>query len=135
MDTKRDRLGRWLLAGVAAIVVGCDGQDVERLARLSRKAVDRIQTHATDPQGRLTGTLQSIHGGWSDLTVDVKVSVRLRWDKDLHGANIQVRAGAHGVVELRGTVMDLPQRQRAVWVAESTVGVSEVIDQLIEAPR
>jgi osmotically-inducible protein OsmY len=57
------------------------------------------------------------------------VSARLSWDKSLAGVPVQVRANG-GRVELHGTVPDLTQRRRAVELAESTAGVTEVVDAL-----
>ena len=132
MNPERRRWRGWLAAGLTIFVVGCDGQDADRLVRLSRKAMDRVQTQATNPQGQLMGPLHSIRGGWTDLTLDMKVAARLRWDSNLQGADIQVRTLANGIVELRGKVTDLSVRQRAVSLARSTVGVQEVRDQLTE---
>ncbi len=126
----------WFLAGLAVVAGGCQGEDANRLARLGRRAMDKVQNQAADPQGRLTGTLGSIRGGWNDVTLDTRVQRRLAWDKDLENADIRVRTVANGVIELTGNVPDLGQRQRAVWLARSTVGVNEIIDRLTMAdPR
>ena len=64
--------------------------------------------------------------------LDARVSARLRWDKALAGSKIQVQA-KDGVVELKGPVIDLAQRRRAVELAESTAGADKVTD-LLEVP-
>ncbi len=56
--------------------------------------------------------------------------VRLRWDKDMSGSDVQVRTVGPGVVELRGSVTDLAQRIRAVQLARTTEGVENVLDAL-----
>ena len=63
------------------------------------------------------------------IAPDARVSLRLRWEKDLQNLNIQVQA-KDGIVELKGKVADMAQRQRAVQVARSTLGVVDVIDEL-----
>jgi osmotically-inducible protein OsmY len=51
----------------------------------------------------------------------------------LEGTSIQVVALADGTVKLTGTVPSFEARQRAVQLANSTTGVSKVIDELTEA--
>lgn len=121
----------WVLA-LAALTAGCDGQDAERLARLGRKAVAKVQAQTGDSPAGLSGPLQSIRGNLNELTLDAKVAARLRWDKDLEGAQVQVRTAGAGAVRLSGTVATLEQRQRAVGLARATVGVNDVIDELVE---
>ena len=62
-------------------------------------------------------------------TLEGRVLTRLRWDKQLRDAAIEVHAD-EGVVELRGNVADEKQKQWAVQLAESTVGVERVTDNL-----
>jgi osmotically-inducible protein OsmY len=122
----------WLPAALAVGLCGCDGQDADRLTRLGRKAVDKLHSQTGGSPGEPGGPLQSIRGNLNDIALDAKVAARLRWDRDLEGAEVQVVARG-SAVELRGSVADLRQRQRAVDLARSTVGVTEVIDRLIEA--
>jgi osmotically-inducible protein OsmY len=130
MGKGRKHRSGWVLVGLAALA-GCDGQDADRLVRLGRKAVDRVQ--AADAQGSLNGPLEALHGNLSGLTADARVSARLRWDKDLAGLPIEVSPGTGGDVRLSGTVPTFEQRQRAVGLANATVGVRNVIDELTAA--
>jgi BON domain len=127
---------RWwpLLACVALFAGGCDGQDAERLSRIGRKIVDRATAQTDTSPGRLPGSLQSIRGGWYEITVDARVASRLRWDKNLEGSPIQVQSLGSSSVKLTGTVATLELRQRAVRLADSTVGVETVIDELLVQP-
>jgi osmotically-inducible protein OsmY len=125
--------GKWRwLACLALLAVGCDGQDADRLARIGRKAVDKLQVQAGADPGRGADSLQSIRGGLGEFALDAKVSARLRWDKELEGAPIQVGSVGGGAVRLSGTVPSFEARQRAVQLAGSTSGVSKVIDELTE---
>ncbi len=128
---------RWrALACLALAVVGCDGQeDADRLARIGRKVLDRVQSQAGDGGDKLTGPLQAIRGNWNELTLDARVSCRLRWDKELEGTVIQVQAAGNGAVELRGIVSGQSQRQHAVALARSTVGVGDVLDKMTETGK
>jgi len=75
--------------------------------------------------------------GWHALRRDgpgegleAAVVARLRQDKALSAAHIQVRVLRDGVVELKGDVADAKQRRRAVELVDSTVGVEKVVDEL-----
>jgi hyperosmotically inducible protein len=131
---KRSR-GRWL-AYLVLLLAGCDGQDADRLAKIGAKVVDRLQARTTGGSGRWSDSLQSIRGGLGEFALDAKVSARLRWDKDLDGTSIQVAATGNGVVKLTGTVPSLELRQHAIHLARTTIGVSNVVDELqVPSPR
>ncbi len=122
-----------LLAVLVLAACGCDKPDADRLARVARKAAAKLQ-----PAGggdRLTCGLQAVRGSWDELALDARVATRLRWDKVLAAAQIEVQANG-GVVELKGKVAGEEQRQRALELARATVGVERVIDTLeVPAPE
>jgi osmotically-inducible protein OsmY len=132
-DAGKGRRGRWL-ACLALLLVGCEGQDADRLAKIGRKVVDRLEMRATGGSGRLPDSLQSIRGGINEYAIDTKVAARLRWDKELEEASIQVGSLGGGAVKLTGTVPGFEARQRAVSLARDTTGVSNVVDELTVAP-
>ena len=59
-----------------------------------------------------------MRSNWDDVTLDTRVSVRMRWDKSLAEASIQVSTVSEGVVELKGKVASLQQRRRAIEIAQ-----------------
>ncbi len=115
----------WLLLGLSALAAGCSRQDTERLARVGKRVADRFEALTADCRAGFGG---SWNGGAPGLSG--RVAARLRWDKGLAGLSLQVHATGGGAVQLKGTVHDLTQRQRAVELAESTAGVEKVTDQL-----
>jgi hypothetical protein len=123
-----------LLACVALFAAGCDGQDADRLSRIGRKIVDRATAQTDNSPGRIPGSLQSIRGGWYEITVDARVASRIRWEKSLEGSAIQVQSLGNSSVKLTGTVATMDIRQRAVRLADSTVGVEKVVDELVVQP-
>jgi osmotically-inducible protein OsmY len=129
----RSRRVRWL-ACLALLAIGCDGQDADRLAKIGRKVVDRLQMQTTGSSAPLPDSLQSIRGGIGEFAVDAKVAARLHWDKELEGTSIQVGALGGGVVKLSGTVSSMEARQHAVHLARTTTGVSNVVDELTSPP-
>jgi hypothetical protein len=108
---------------------GCCRQDADHLARIGRKTASRAEALRTNGDGRGVPGLQMLRSSMDELTLDARVSARLRWDKELAAAPIQVKATG-GVVELSGVVRDLNQRRRAVDIAQATVGVEKVVDGL-----
>jgi osmotically-inducible protein OsmY len=130
----RGKCLRWrVLAWAALLLVGCDGQDADRLGRIGHKVVDKMQAQTGGAQDRLPDNLQSIRGGVGEFALDAKVAARLHWDKELEGTPIQVVAVGGGAVKLSGTVPNWEVRQRAISVARDTAGVTGVVDELAEA--
>jgi osmotically-inducible protein OsmY len=118
----------WLLLGLLA-TCGCNHQDADRLARVSRKAAAKVEGLTGGAGQHLADACQALRASWDEVALDARVSARLRWDKGLAGSHIEVRATG-AAVELQGTVADANQRARAVEVAEATVGVEQVTDKL-----
>ena len=118
--------GGWLVLALAALATGCSRQDTERLARIGKRVAARAEALTADCKAGL-GTSWS--GAGPAVGVGARVSARIRWDKDLAGLTIQVHATG-SAVELKGTVRELAQRRRAVELAETTLGVEKVNDQL-----
>jgi osmotically-inducible protein OsmY len=123
---KRWRIG--LFCVLMLMACGCEQQDTERLDRAGRRVAVKCGHAASAIQDKLATTWSAARTHWEDTPLDVRVTARLRSDKDLADAEIQVGA-REGVVELHGTV-NIKQRQRAVELAEATIGVEKVIDAL-----
>ncbi len=69
----------------------------------------------------------------NEAALDIRVGSRLRWDKMLADAQIEVQCPAPGTVELKGTIRSEDQRLRAKGLAMSTAGVDKVIDSMARA--
>jgi osmotically-inducible protein OsmY len=126
MGKARKRAG--LLA--ALCLAGCSSEDTDGLARVASKSAARFEVMTGGAPAKLAASFDTMRANFNEMALDARVSMRLRWDKDLQKSSIQVQA-KNGVVELKGTVVDLSQRQRAVQLARSTVGVVEVVDELV----
>lgn len=113
----------WGIALAAlGLLAGCNNQDNERLARIARAAAARME-NAGDGSG-----LAGIRG-LDQTALGSRVAARIRWDKAMEGAAVEVRTQG-GEVELKGNVRDLAQRVKAVSIATETVGTESVIDSL-----
>jgi hyperosmotically inducible periplasmic protein len=110
-------------------VISCQSRDADRLAALGSRLGEQAQALLTPASSPLRG-LQSVPLRIGELSLDARVSARLKWDKLLAEAEIQVNGVGDSVVELTGTVKDMEQRQRAVEIAQTTVGVEKVMEKL-----
>lgn len=118
-----------LILLLVLMISGCS-QDADRLARVFQKTSAKFDGVTEGLRGRLQNGWGAVRGSVSETSLDSRVALRLRWDTDMAGADVQVRLAAPGAIELTGTVADLTQRRRAVELAHTTVGVESVIDRL-----
>jgi osmotically-inducible protein OsmY len=119
--------GTALLAALA--LAGCGSEDTELLAKVARLSASKVDEMTGGAPDKVAASLDTMRASWNEPALDARVSLRLRWERDLQHAAIQVHA-KNGIVELRGNVRDMAQRQRAVQVARTTAGVVEVVDGL-----
>jgi len=69
-----------------------------------------------------------------NMGVSSRVYSRLHWDKALNTSQIDLEVKEDGVTTLRGAVVDAKAKARALELAQDTVGVSRVVDQLTIQP-
>ena len=122
---------RWSVAALALLICGCGGQDVDRLGRIASMTAAKFNDMAGGPHGKLANGWDAVCGAISETTPEARVAVRLRWDKALDKADIQVQPAGPGVIRLQGNVIDGAQQQRAGELAESTQGVEQVVNELV----
>ena len=117
------------LLAAALALAGCGGEDTEQLAKVARLSASKVEEMTGGAPDKVAAGLESMRASWSEPGLDARVALRLRWERDLQQATIQVQA-KNGIVELKGAVRDMAQRQRAVQVARTTLGVIDVVDSL-----
>ena len=100
------------------------------MARVCHKTAAKFDGVTENMRGKLQNGWGAVRGSVSETSLDSRVALRLRWDTDMTGADVQVRLVGPGVVELHGTVIDLTQRTRAMQLARTTTGVENVLDAL-----
>jgi hypothetical protein len=107
---------------VLSSLPGCDRQDGDRLARVGRKVADKARILVPDrvPFDASVGPRGP---------ADERVRERFRSDRYLASQPIDVSAEGN-TVRLRGTVPESVLKRRAFEIADSTVGVEKVIDEL-----
>lgn len=118
----------FISAILCSCAAGCVKEDADHLAGVGRKVLAKTEPMLAPLQDSWK---QHVHaaGPSAEPGLEERVSLRLRWESSLSELSIQVVA-SEGGVELRGKVSDPEQKKRAVEVAKSTTGVSEVVDAL-----
>lgn len=109
--------------------LGCSDNDAERISKVGGKALDKASDATLQAGDKLGVSLRGAKGNLDDWEVSSRVNARLKWDRHLDGASIQVQADKGGVT-LSGSVKSEDQRRRAVEIAESTVGVEKVTESV-----
>lgn len=114
-----------LAVAVVLPLTGCTGEDAELLSRAWRTAGNKVHEATGVARNRLSSSLHSLQGD----SLKEHVRNRLLHDKELTGITVEILE-EEGVVTLDGEVGAEAQKERAVGIAESTVGVEKVVDQL-----
>ncbi len=99
------------------------GEKIDEAAAAIRRDVDRAGDAVREQFHKAKASINA-------MGIEGRVYGRLRWDKALEGASIDVAATRDGSVTLTGTVADAMARAKAVKLAGDTVGVTRVVDQL-----
>ena len=124
---------RWLSLFCALISLafcGCDKEDSERLARVWHRAESRVVSVTGGVRSRLADGWHSIQSrSTSPAALRERVAARLRMDKALAGSTLEVEVDGTKVT-LRGEAPDAATKKRAVELAEGTLGVEEVADEM-----
>lgn len=113
-----------LVAILPVLSIGCNRTDGDKLARVGWKVTDKVQ--ALIPSRTPFG--DALPAG-KQRGLEERVRERFRSDRYLTSAAIEVIADGGGV-RLRGQVNDEVLKRRALEIAESTVGVEKVVDEI-----
>jgi osmotically-inducible protein OsmY len=127
----RHRVILWTaFLGLLLLGPGCSSQDSEGLTRVCQKVTEKSDNLTGGRQSKLAAGWRALRGSAGGGAVDSRVAFRLRWDKSLADADIQVSMASPGVVKLQGTIANQMQRGRALELAKSTQGVTDAVDAL-----
>jgi len=129
-------LPKFFLNGVAALLFGICFSPVANAQEGLGEQIGAQIDRGFDKLG------DNLREGWASLqkTVDnfnvqARVYSRLHWDKQLVDAELDVDVQENGVILLRGVVADAKAKTRATTLAENTVGVNKLLNQLTIADR
>ena len=98
------------------------GSKLDEAGRSFKKGLEDARDAVREQFARARG---SVH----NMDVASRVYGRLHWDKTLTASTLDLDVKG-GVATLRGTVPDAKAKAKALELAEDTVGISKVIDQL-----
>ena len=101
--------------------------DGEALSSISRLTVGKVR-NALPPAERIAAPVNALRCELPD-SLDLRVKARLSTEKSLEGMDFAV-VSEGTEVKLRGIVPDSASRRRAVELAQNTLGVGSVVDEL-----
>ncbi len=118
-----------ILVALFLLLVGSrfKASDGDRLRAVSQLTVSKVRG-AMPPAVNVAAPVDALRKEWPTRPDDA-VRARLAADKRFVGVEFKVTAEG-GVVTLRGVVPDARVKRLAAGVAENTVGVEKVIDEL-----
>jgi hyperosmotically inducible periplasmic protein len=93
-------------------------------------AVDSLKKGVNDAAQTVEAEYAKARDGIQSMGIQARVYSRLHWDKDLAEASLTVNTPTPGVVSLSGNLANAAAKTKAVRLAEDTVGVTKVLDQL-----
>jgi hypothetical protein len=113
-----------LLAQQAGGVASKVGQRLDEVGRGIRREAEVVSDS-------LRKRFDVVRAEINQMGLPSRVYSRVHWDRALNGSRIEVHVMRSGAVLLRGNVPDLASRDRALMLTRDTVGVTEVIDELV----
>ena len=118
-----------ILVALFLLLVGSrfKASDGDRLRAVSQLTVSKVRG-AMPPAVNVAAPVDALRKEWPTRPDDA-VRARLAADKRFVGVEFRVTADG-AVVTLRGVVPDARVKRLAVGVAENTVGVEKVVDEL-----
>ena len=119
-----------ILVALFLLLVGSrfKASDGDRLRAVSHLTASKVR-NAMPPAVNVAAPVDALRKEWPTRPDDA-VRARLAADKRFVGVEFKVTADAGGVVTLRGVVPDARVKRLAAGVAENTVGVERVVDEL-----
>lgn len=95
----------------------------ERLGQQLDEGLNRLSSEVREGWASLRQSLDK-------MGVQGRVYSRLRWDKQLEGAELDLETPTEGEVVLRGRVTSPEAKRKAEQLASDTVGVNRVVNEL-----
>ncbi|MFO0944480.1 MAG: BON domain-containing protein [Planctomycetota bacterium] len=120
---------RFILA-IVLVASACNNQQAQHLGDTSAQNLGKASESLKQVAQSLGKGLSKVRQGLDDAELTGKVYVRILWDKDLQESKVSISSKPGGIVTIRGTVPSRTIRRRILELAESTIGVEEVDDQM-----
>jgi BON domain len=120
----------YFTAFLCLAVAGCSDADADKLRKVGDKTYDRAAIVVQQTWDELGRTLLDQQPPPAEPDLLNKVQLRIKWERDLEGLPI-VASAAEDVITLSGIIKTKEQKVLAVKLAEATVGVGKVNDELV----
>lgn len=129
----------WLacsLFGLAIATTACFGQDQtkpstgKRVGEKLDSAVQSLKRGAKEAGESIQQQYARARTAVHNMGVSSRIYARLHWDKELQTSKIDIDVKKDGVATLKGTVPDAKAKAKALALAQDTVGVVRVMDQM-----
>lgn len=103
----------------------------ERVGEKVDSAVQSLKKGVSSAGDAIRDQYEKARAGVHNMSVAARVYGRLHWEKALANSKVEIDVQKGGVAVLTGTVGDAVARSKAVQLAQDTVGVTKVVDQLV----
>lgn len=123
-------LASGLVASLACGALAQQGPVGRGLDNAGRSVKQGFQTAGQAVQGGFVKTRTSVH----NMEVVSRVYSRLHWDKTLTTSNLEIEVTNGGIATLTGVVPDQAAKDKALALTSETVGVVQVVDQVVVTP-
>ena len=134
---------KWIAAELLAVACGLgvgfawaqqDQAPAEKAGSKLDEAGRSFKKGLEEAGDAIRGQFERARSTVHNMDVASRVYGRLHWDKALTNSNMDLDV-KNGVATLKGAVPDAKAKVKAVELAEDTVGITRVVDQLtIQAP-
>lgn len=131
------KLFRLLLATIAALVgllavnlgLAQEGSGPSVGQRVDQ-AIGEIRQEARQFAGQVREKFDQVRARVEQMSVAARVYARIRWDKTLNQAAVDVDVDKDGVATLTGTVPSEAAKAKASSLAGDTIGIERVVNNL-----
>jgi hyperosmotically inducible protein len=117
-----------------SVAVADENGPGEQAGRKVDQAIDKLREGAKEAADKLRQGFDEARKTVDRLSITGRIYARLHWDKALQDASISVEVGNDGVATIRGRVSSEPSRTKAEQLANDTIGVQRVVNELQIAP-
>ena len=119
-----------LAATWGCVTLAQQGQVGQGFDNAGRAVKRGFQSAGNAVQGGFIKTRTSVH----NMELVSRVYSRLHWDKALTTSNLELEVTNGGIATLTGVVPDAAAKAKALMLTSETVGVVQVVDQVVVTP-
>jgi osmotically-inducible protein OsmY len=107
----------------------------EKIGQQIDKTVDELRGEAAEIAQQAREGFERVRASVERMSVRARVYARLHWDKSLQNASLSIEVDGQGVALLKGSVPSSEAKATAGKLANDTVGVLRVVNELQVEPN